>query len=108
MIGPYERLFGLHQLYPVNGRIDLNLGAGRTVTATLLSGDASIELIEKYDDLIEKYDIQAFGQPDPIRFVNQRQKLRLVVEADLDGMTIEFNLPGYGEAATSPDSRRRS
>jgi hypothetical protein len=103
MTGPYERVYESQYLYPVAGRIELNLGGGRTVTATVLRGDATIELSEKYDDAVT-----AFGMTEPIRFVNQRQKLRLIVEADLDGMVIDFSGGADGEAATSPDSRRRS
>jgi hypothetical protein len=104
--GPYEHAIESQVTRVCRGRIELAGEDYRTV-ATVLSGEATFELIEQFDDAIT-----AFGLAEPIRFVGRRQLLRLTVECDLDAMTItrepgtQFG-GGDGEAVTSPDSRHR-
>jgi len=103
MTGPYERVRETQEMPVLTGRIELDVG-GRIVLATVRGGAATIELVEKIDDAVF-----AFGQPQPVRLINERMRLRLVVECDLGEMTVDYNAgdPGNGEAVTSPDSRHR-
>jgi len=104
MTGPHERVRETQEMPVLTGRIELDVG-GRLVLATVRGGDATIELIEQVDDAVF-----AFGQPEPVRLINERVRLRLVIECDLGEMTVDYNNagPGDGEAVTGPDSRHRS
>lgn len=70
-----------------SGRIDLRCGE-MGFTATVLAGDVEITLTEDVQD-----DVHVFGADQPVRYVRERRKLRLVVEASLDQMRIEYDLP---------------
>lgn len=82
MTGPYEHVRESTGLRMLRGRIELEQ-EGQKVVATVLGGEATLELVEQFDDAIT-----AFGQDQPVRFVGRRNKLRLLVECDLDQMVI--------------------
>lgn len=85
--GGYEREQVVQDVRVLRGRIELNCGTQHLV-ATILSGEAELALVEKFDEAIT-----AFGTEQPVRIIGQRQKLRLTIEADLDGMTIDVYPP---------------
>jgi hypothetical protein len=82
--GPYETG---QEFLMTSGRIDLRCGE-LAVTATVLAGDVEITLTEEVDE-----QIYAFGSDQPVRFTPPRRRVRLVVEASLDQMRIEYDLP---------------
>ena len=82
---PYERERVTQDVRVLSGQIELDCGTHKLV-ATVLSGEAEVALVEKFDEAIT-----AFGTEQPVRLIGQRQKLRLTIEADLDGMTITLD-----------------
>lgn len=87
-MNPYERIVQAQEIPVLRGRIELEQD-GRKVTATVLGGHASIELVDQFDD-----EVTAFGLAQPVRFVRRRQMLRLEVECDLDEMVITTEAAG--------------
>lgn len=129
MTGPFEHVTSSTEVRVLRGRIELDEG-GRKVVATVLGGEATIELIERFDA-----QITTSGVAEPIRYVGRIRTLRLEIEAPLDEMVITVDPPngpaggtawragtdpitdfrrwrdgivrGDGEAAASPDGHRR-
>jgi hypothetical protein len=91
--GPFERVYNSREWPVLRGTVNLDAGT-HTVHADLLRGTAQLEYIEEIDDVIT-----TFGVHEPVRYLNTRRRVRLVIEADLDGMVFHFDpatLPGNG------------
>lgn len=89
----FERVYETRSWPVLTGAVDLDAGTHR-VHADLLRGSAELEVIEEVDDVIT-----AYGIDQPVRFLSPRRRVRLVIEADLDGMVWRFDpktLPGNG------------
>jgi len=78
------------RMWPVlSGSVVLDCG-GQRLTATVLHGEAELALVEDVDQ------VAAFREAQH-RLWQPKQRLRLLVEADLDGMRIELDpAPGNG------------
>ncbi len=68
----------------VNGHVDLRAGDQR-VRATLLRGEAEINLIEETID-----EVHLFGAVQPVRWT-RRGRVRIVVEADVDDLVLTLD-----------------
>jgi len=85
----FERQLHTRMLPVLSGTVVLDCG-GHRLTATVLHGDAELSLVEDVDQ------VAAFRQAQHVLW-KPRQRLRLLVEADLDGMRIELDpQPGNG------------
>jgi hypothetical protein len=81
----YERVYHSRHWPVLTGAVDLNAGTHK-VHADLLHGTAELEYIEEVDAVIT-----AFGITDPVRYLSPRRRVRLVIEADLEGMVWRFD-----------------
>lgn len=79
--GPYRHEQSADFLL-ASGRVQLEHSGGR-LDITVLRGEAEVALSEKFDDVVT-----TFGSDRPIRYVNPRKTVRLVIEATLDQMVI--------------------
>lgn len=94
MIGPFERAYTAREWRTLTGTVEMDAGT-HTVHARLLAGEAQLEYIEEFDTAITQ-----FGVDQPVRYVNERRRIRLTIEAELDGMEIRFDpkqVPDMGE-----------
>lgn len=86
----FRRYLHTRMLPVVAGTVVLDCG-GQRLTATVLHGEAELSLIEDGDQLAG-----LFAESARVRW-SPRERLRLMVEADLDGMTIKLDpVPGNG------------
>lgn len=92
MGGPYEHFMQSQTVGVLRGRIELDAG-GHRIVATVLGGEASLEIAEEYDE------ITAFGTDTPIRYINPRHRLQVRIDCGLDEMTITVDPEPGPEAA---------